>query len=201
MMIFPGLNIMPWEVFGFIDDSIDCISIPFSGLRGDYKSAASRVKYANVQQAFYSGYVKDHGIMVETIYMTNGLLTLFGPVSAHRADAGVLAMSNFNKFLLQLQTGRFVTLSGAEVIYSGFDDFAFNLGLHYKEFHCGAMLNGAQAMCNEGMRSAKTSIEKNHGMVSNLFRICCTTKGVKITIRNGLMPNIMGYKFIAYLCP
>jgi hypothetical protein len=34
MMIVTGLNFIPWDVFGFIDDSIDCISTPFSGPRG-----------------------------------------------------------------------------------------------------------------------------------------------------------------------
>ncbi len=29
MTIVPGLNIMQWDMFRFIDDSIDCISTPF----------------------------------------------------------------------------------------------------------------------------------------------------------------------------
>jgi hypothetical protein len=36
MTIIPGINFMPWDVFAFIDDSIDRISTPFSGPRGDY---------------------------------------------------------------------------------------------------------------------------------------------------------------------
>jgi hypothetical protein len=78
----PGINFMPWDVFGFIDDSIDRISTPFSGQRGNYESASRKAKYADAQQAFYSGYVNDHGIKVETIFLPNGLSTLFGPVSA-----------------------------------------------------------------------------------------------------------------------
>jgi hypothetical protein len=82
MTIGFGINFMPWELFGFIDDSIDQISTPFSGPRGDYDGAARKAKYANAQQAFYSGYVKDHRIKEETSFLPNGLLTLFGPVSA-----------------------------------------------------------------------------------------------------------------------
>jgi hypothetical protein len=54
---------MPWDVFAFIDDSIDHISTPFSGPRGDYEGAACWA----AQQAFYTGYIKAHGIKVETI--------------------------------------------------------------------------------------------------------------------------------------
>jgi hypothetical protein len=55
MMIVPGLNFMLWDVFGFIDDSINCISTPFSIPCGDYEGVACKVKYADAQQAFYSG--------------------------------------------------------------------------------------------------------------------------------------------------
>jgi len=82
MPIVPGINFMPWDVFAFIDDSIDCISTPFSGPQGDYEGAAHRAEYADAQQAFYRGYIKAHGIKVETVFLPNGLCTLFGPVSA-----------------------------------------------------------------------------------------------------------------------
>jgi hypothetical protein len=62
MTIVPGINFMPWDIFGFIDDSIDQILTPFSGPCGDYESAVQRAKYADAQEAFYFGYVKDHGI-------------------------------------------------------------------------------------------------------------------------------------------
>ncbi len=84
MTIIPGINFMPWDVFAFIDDSIDRISTPFSGLCRDYEGAACRAEYANAQQAFYTGYIKAHGIKVETVFLPNGLCTLFGPVSVGR---------------------------------------------------------------------------------------------------------------------
>jgi hypothetical protein len=73
----PGINFMPWNVFAFIDDSIDHISTPFSGPHGGYEA-----EYTDAQQAFYTGYIKAHRIKVETVFLPNGLCTLFGPVSA-----------------------------------------------------------------------------------------------------------------------
>ena len=139
MTIVPGINFLPWDVFAFIDDSIDQVSTPFSGPRGDYEGAARKAEFADAQQAFYSGYSKNHGIKIETIFLPNGLTTLFGPVSARRADAGVLAMSNLNAFLVELQRGKFSTLTGAEVFFCAFGDSAYNLGLqciqsYYQEF-------------------------------------------------------------------
>ncbi len=68
MMIVPSLDFMPWDVFGFIDDTIDKILTPFSGPCGDYEGAVRKAEYADAQQAFYSGYVKAHRIKVETIF-------------------------------------------------------------------------------------------------------------------------------------
>jgi hypothetical protein len=165
MAIVPGLNFMPWDMFGFIDNMIDKNSTPFSGPRGNYEGAAHKAEYADAQQAFYSGYVKNHGIKVETIFLPNGLSTLFGPVPAQRADAGVLAMSNLNEFLVQLQHGRFVYCDGAEVLFGAFEDSAFNLGLQciqscYREFCPGAELDDARSKCNTAMRATRILIKK-----------------------------------------
>ena len=127
--IVPGINFMPWDVFGFIDKSIDHILTPFSGPRGDSKGAACKAEYADAQQAFYYGYVKDHGIKVETINMPNGISAVFGPVSARRADVGVLTMGNLNKFLIELQRGRFIAGAGDEVFFALLVIRAYNLGI------------------------------------------------------------------------
>ena len=68
MMIVPGINFMPWDIFGFIDDTIDRILTPFSGPCGNYEGAAHRAEYADAQQTFYSCQVNDHGIKVETFF-------------------------------------------------------------------------------------------------------------------------------------
>jgi hypothetical protein len=106
----------------YIIDSKDQFSTPFSGPCGDYEGAARKAECADAQQAFYSVYIKDHGIKVDTIFLPFGLSTLFGLVSAQQADVGVLVMSNFNKFLVELQHGCFCTLADAEVYFCGFGD-------------------------------------------------------------------------------
>jgi hypothetical protein len=76
--------------------------------------------------------------------MPNGISTLFGPVSAQRADVGVLAMSNLNVFLVELQQGRFVTLAGDDVFFCGFGDLAYNLGLQCIQSYCHEFNHGTR---------------------------------------------------------
>ncbi len=68
MTIIPSINFMLQDVFGFIDDSTYQILTPFSGSHNGYEGSTCKAEYADAQQAFYSGYVKDHGMKVETLF-------------------------------------------------------------------------------------------------------------------------------------
>ena len=166
MTIVPGINFLPWDIFGFC--------MPFSGPHGNYEGAAHRVEFADARQAFYTGYIKDHGLKVETVFLPNGISTLFGPVLARRNDVGVLRMSNLNEFLVAIQRGHYVTTAGEDIFYSAFGDSALNLGMqcmqcYYREFMAGVELDAARSKSNAAMRSARIVIEKNYAMVSIFF--------------------------------
>jgi hypothetical protein len=77
----------------------------------------------------------------------------------------MLAMSSLNKFLIQLQRGRFIYRDGTEVLFGAFGDSAFNLGMQciqssYWGFHCGAKLDDARLKCNAAMRATRIPIKK-----------------------------------------
>lgn len=144
-IVIPGLVYLPMWLFGFADDPLYKTSTPFSGPRGDYEGAARKEEYAETQQAVYSGYKKFHGIKVETVFLPNGITTVYGPVSARRGDAGLLQMSNLNAFLAWLQYGVFF-FSGSWVVYAVFGDSAFNIGMqclksYYRTFTRGGQLS------------------------------------------------------------
>lgn len=175
----PGLLHLPFDIVGFIDNSIDRCSTPMSGPCGDYEGAVRKAEYHDAQQAFYTGYKKFHGIKVEEIHLPNGMSFLFGPVSAHHNDAGVLQMSNIDNYLAAIQEGKFTvaTANGLRsVTYSVLGDSAFNFGLHCVQLYfCsvgGAELTEAEKRCNFHLKSARMSIEHSFGQVSNLFKIC-----------------------------
>jgi hypothetical protein len=187
----PGLLHLPFDIVGFINDSIDRCSTPMSGPRGDYAGAARKAEYEDAQQAFYTGYKKIHGIKVETIHLPNGMSFLFGPVSARHNDAGLLQMSNVDNYLAAIQDGKFTvaTADGPQsVTYSVLGDSAFNFGLQCVQSYFtplgGAELTEAEIGCNFHMKSARMSIEHSYGQLSNLFKICHCKDEIKLGKKN-----------------
>ncbi len=99
----PGLEKFPYNIFGWIDGSINRIGVPFSGPAGDFIGTPCRVQYINAQESVYSGWKKLHGIQVETVLLPNGISTVFGPVSARQSDRCTLNLSSLNCFLTLIQ--------------------------------------------------------------------------------------------------
>jgi hypothetical protein len=144
-VVIEGLEFLPWDVFAFIDNSINDCNVPYSGPRGNYPGTARREEYANAQQAVYSGYTLNYGIRVETCLRPDGICTVFGPVSARHHNASVLWTSNLKSFLYELQRGRFTTTNRDPVFYTAFGNCAYNLGmqciqLYHRPFAAGAPL-------------------------------------------------------------
>jgi hypothetical protein len=168
MTFVPDINFLPWVIFAFINDSIDCISTLFSGSHGDYKGAASCV-HGQIRQCA-AGFL--HRIYQEAQHQNQdhflpngGISTLFGPVSAWQADAGLAAMSNLNAFLVFIQRRQFFSPARAEVLFTTVGDLAFNLGhqcfqLYYRTFAAAVQLTNPQKRCNTAMRLACVTIEK-----------------------------------------
>ena len=186
--LIPGLRFLPWDIFGFIDCSIDQISTPFSGPRGDYEGAARQVEFPDGQRAYYSGYTHYHGYKVLTVVTPDGISYVYGPVSARPNDINVLNMSNLNNYMHRLQLGLFETSTGDEVIYSVFGDGIFNLGLwcissRFRQL-AGLPLTYEQLLCNRHCNSARMSIEKTYGMTSSFFRVCANKEWSKLAKTN-----------------
>jgi hypothetical protein len=50
----PGLEKLPYNIFGWIDDAIDRICVPFSGPDGNVIGAPQQVQYIDAQESLYS---------------------------------------------------------------------------------------------------------------------------------------------------
>ena len=180
----PGLELLPLDIIGFIDNSIDRISVPHSGPCADGIGAARKEDYDEMQRAFYTGYKKYHALKYETILMPNGLSTLFGPVSGRHSDLGVLVMSQVNTFLTNLQNGLFNVAEGP-VFYSVLGDSAYRAGgwrciqSYYRALN-GAELQQELRDVNYFLKAARMTIEKSYGMVSGLFHVCTNLSDQKL---------------------
>jgi hypothetical protein len=96
----PGIDALLYNIFGWIDEAIDQIQVPFSGPDGDYEGAPRQAQYIDAQESVYSGWKKLHGIKVETVNLPNGMSTIFGPVTARQNDQGMLNLSWLDQFYL-----------------------------------------------------------------------------------------------------
>lgn len=197
-----GLNFCPYQIFGFIDCSIDRINRPYSGPDGDYVGARKPFQDA-FQCAVYTAYKKLHGIKVEVVLLPNDIVTLFGPVSARRHDVGgVLLTSGW-----EIQQGK-------EHIYCAFGDGAYNANCkckfdqwrismftfyilkinfatsysflmigtrsYFRPLVAGQDLTPAQKLCNTVIAACLQTIKHSFGDVENIFQICVVPQSLRL---------------------
>jgi hypothetical protein len=91
-----------FKVFGFHDDTVLATCRPGSG------PAVDGGRHDNfIQMAFYNGWKKHHGIKYQTVELPNGMCAdMFGPCSFRHNDLELLAASNLNDRLRDVQVGR-----------------------------------------------------------------------------------------------
>ena len=93
-----------FRIMGFLDCKIDETCTPGSGPVIDEPRSARHPEFPILQEAFFSGYLKRHGLKVLTVVFPNGIIGyLYGPVSARENDIGLLNLSGLNQNLMALQ--------------------------------------------------------------------------------------------------
>jgi hypothetical protein len=175
----PGLEKSPYNIFGWIDDSIDQIGVPFLGPAGNFIGAPRRVQYIDAQESVYSGWKKLHGIKVEIVLLPNGMSTLFGPVSARQNDRGTLNLSGRNRFLALIQASMHPhhrCMLFGDSIFRGLLQY---ITTYYRAI-LPNVLTAKEVKINASFRAAWMPIEKNYGLTNCVFRICDTERGYQL---------------------
>ena len=95
---------LPFTVFSFIDNTMTAMCRPGGGpITGGIQ--APRVDKL-VQQAWWTGWKKLHGLKMQTVFMPNGMdFEVWGPVSVRHNDNYTLANSSILEKLEQCQLG------------------------------------------------------------------------------------------------
>jgi hypothetical protein len=94
--VITDLPFEEFRVFGFIDDyGVRCLR------PGD---EATRVHgfTDDIQRAYYSGYLRDHGMKAQVVFLPNGMVGSVFVASIRHNDNGVLNMSGLNAYLVSL---------------------------------------------------------------------------------------------------
>ena len=88
--------------FGFIDDTGVATCRPGSGPESDEYGAARRLRWKEIQRAFYSGYCKKHGIKFQSVVLPNGMFGSIFAASLRHNDMGMLNMSGLVDHLMDI---------------------------------------------------------------------------------------------------
>jgi hypothetical protein len=123
------------------------------------------VQHVNAQETVYSGWKKLHDIKVETVFLPNGIRTVFVPVLARQNDHGRLALGGLDSFITLIQ----VSLPVHERAMLFGDSLFRGLLQSITTFYCTIAPNIliiAELKCNTALRSARQPIEKNYSLTS-----------------------------------
>jgi hypothetical protein len=91
-----------FRIFGFLDD----FAIPTSH-PGNSASRRNDLE-SDVQRAFYSGYLRRHGLKAQVVYLPIGVIGSVFITELRQNDIGVLNMSRLNDYLVGLLSGNLV---------------------------------------------------------------------------------------------
>jgi hypothetical protein len=143
------------------------------------RGAPHRVEYIDAQETVYSGWKKLHGIKVETVFLPNGISTVFGPVSARQNNPGTLALSGLDRFITLIQAllplHERAMLSGDSI----FRGLLQSITTYYRVI-APNIFTVPELKCNAALRLARQPIEKNYGLTSCVQRICNTRRGYQL---------------------
>jgi hypothetical protein len=187
--VSPGLAFCPHRILGWIDCSIYRSNVPFSGPFGDFVGAPRKPLYQLMQRAFYTGFTHVHGLKVETVYLPNGISTVFGPVTCRRRDiavnggASVADLSGISNFLRCIKRNKY------NPAYSVFGDCIYGCGIncivsYYRARYRRNDMDDWMRVCDAEMRNCRESIVWDYGTKATVFRICTDPNQYKLGKKN-----------------
>ncbi len=118
------------------------------------------MQYIDAQETVFSGWKKLHGIKVETVFLPNGILTVFGPVSARQNDRCTLALRGLDRSITLIQA--LLPLHERAMLIG--DSIFCGLLQSITTYHCAIapnILTVPELKSNAALRSARQPIEKN----------------------------------------
>ena len=143
-----------FRVAFFIDDTMMAFSRPGGNM--DEGPAAPRVPN-EIQEAWYNGWKKLHGMKWQTVMLANGMdLNVFGPLSVRRNDLTALDKSDIEAKIRAL-------FDFNELWYLIFGDSAFMVS---------DMMATSESYPGRGMSSVRESIEWSYKDVKQLWKYC-----------------------------
>ena len=162
-----------YRVFAFIDNTIikTCRPGGSAARRGPNAPRYHRL----VQQAFYTGWKKVHGVKFQTVSLPNGMLYhVYGPVSCRRGDMFTLPHSQIQNKLKDVMASSF------EVKYHVYGDSAYSRNDEITGHIEGSSLTDRQKMENKCFNACRESIEWGNKEIKNFFKTSVYDTGLRL---------------------
>ena len=167
-----------FNIFGFIDNNILSTARPGSGPVRDGVGAGRKDKL--IQEAFYVGWKKTHGLKFQTVDLANGMnFHVFGPKSAVRHDIMMLQDSELNNRCNLAALQRFQPLQ-----FCAYGDSAYVvcneshiIARHQDEV---GPLSIREKLENAKLSSARQVIEWHYGDLQRLWKFIDCKKGLRL---------------------
>jgi hypothetical protein len=155
-----------FNVVGFIDCNQVRTCRPGAGpAQGPNGQPRRRHQAALLQESFYNGWARGHGIKFETFDGPNGLtLQAFGPASMRQNDLWVVSRSGLNNDLARVQAA-IVPAHAQKVVYG---DSIYVWMTHVRSRH-GDGGTPQQLSEDRALSSCREAIEHNYGEADQLF--------------------------------
>jgi len=151
------------RVFGFIDNTLNATCRPGGGPERDGANAPRNDPL--IQQEFYSGWKKLHGIKWQTIDLPNGMnFHVFCVGSLRRNDLESLEESRVNEKLQNLQLGQEL-----QWVVCGDSAYVFVSDSHILARHNNAHNTPREILENRALSSCRETIEWDYGNVGTMW--------------------------------
>ena len=155
---------------------IDCNCLPISVTGGGPgESGANPARWDTlIQRAFYNGWKSIHGLKYPTLDNAYGMtFDMHGPTSLRRNDLYVLAKSDINNRIAEIQLQ-------AMLQFIIFGDSAYKTRSHTRSYYTRDDMRHCHRRWNSKLKSVRESIEWNYGYTSALFRYIMTKRKFKL---------------------
>lgn len=152
-----------FAVAAFIDNTMNATCRPAGGPARDGKNAPRNDRF--IQQAWYNGWKKLHGLKWQTVDFPNGMNGhVYGPISIRRNDLTTANWSRINELWAALQQGE-------EYQYTIYGDSAYIvLGhSHIKARHTADPMPPRLVLENKCLSSCRETIEWDYGDIGTLW--------------------------------
>lgn len=161
-----------YRVFGFIDNTIIRTCRP-GGSAVSRGPNAPRYHHL-IQQAFYTGWKKIHGVKFQTVSLPNGMFFhVFGPVSCRRGDRYTLPQSEIEETIREM-------MYGVDFPFHLYGDSAYSRGEEITAHHEGTALTPRQIAENRCFNACRETVEWNNKEIKNAFKASVFDTGLRL---------------------